>query len=114
MERSRIGSMVSSLFCAGEQQSGGPKLTFATEVSSKEPLKRRTKVKAPPKPKKENDGEGEPALEGEVEGEAEVTSMLETNIRRDLARYPDAILLTQVGSFFEVGPFSLSHALSLC
>jgi hypothetical protein len=43
------------------------------------------------------------------EGEAEAQELgsispspLEAQLRRDLARYPQAILLTQVGSFFEV------------
>lgn len=105
MERSRIGSIVSS----SRRKVGGAKAdTLDTEVSSKEPLRRKTKAKAARKPKKDDDapGEGELPLGGEAEAEAEVTSMLEMSIRKDLARYPDAILLTQVGSFFEVRPFA--------
>lgn len=33
---------------------------------------------------------------------AAVPTVLETSVRRDLARYPNALLLTQVGSFYEV------------
>jgi DNA mismatch repair ATPase MutS len=42
------------------------------------------------------------------------TFSLEASVRKDLARYPDAILLTQVGSFYEVSsraPLKLSQIL---
>lgn len=56
-------------------------------------------------------------VEGAAEvGEEELTSTpspLEAQLRRDLARYPQAILLTQVGSFFEVRRITMSARLGL-
>lgn len=81
-------------------------------------LKRKTRsVKAAPPPPVE-----EAELEEDLEEldpvaaplhdlDAPVTTALEASIRADLARYPDAILLTQVGSFFEVNHPSLSSRL---
>lgn len=76
-------------------------------------LKRRTKkakAASPPLVDESEEGPAEEEAEAEQESEVDVDSagVLEISIRRDLARYPDAILLTQVGSFYEVSPLSPS------
>lgn len=42
-----------------------------------------------------------------VEDVEVLPGMLERTVRRNLARYPDALLLTQVGSFFEVSSYAI-------
>lgn len=71
-------------------------------ASSKEkqtPLKRTVKQKLPTP---EAEEEGEQVETKEKRDTKKGMSVLETSVRKDMERYPDAILLTQVGSFFEV------------
>ncbi|GAA5991017.1 hypothetical protein JCM5350_002011 [Sporobolomyces pararoseus] len=73
----------------------------AVESSSKEkqtPLKRTVKQKLPTP---EAEEEGEQVETKEKRDTKKGMSVLETSVRKDMERYPDAILLTQVGSFFE-------------
>lgn len=95
----RIASAVSVRVAQGV---GLQQLIPHAEVSHKEPPKRRARPK-PAAAVLDPPTETSDELLEVAEPEAEVMSgALEVGIRRDLARYPDAILLTQVGSFYEV------------
>ncbi|GJN92436.1 hypothetical protein Rhopal_005466-T1 [Rhodotorula paludigena] len=81
---------------------GKPTTLSATESDEQaKPLKRTVRRRAP-KAVAEKVKESAGGAGAAVEAESPVTmTALEAAIRKDLAAYPDAILLTQVGSFFE-------------
>ncbi|GAA5959549.1 hypothetical protein JCM3765_002367 [Sporobolomyces pararoseus] len=75
----------------------------AVESKPKEkqtPLKRTVKQKSP-SPEPEEEEEEEPAVTKETQATKKGMSVLEASVRTYMDRYPDAILLIQLGSFFE-------------